>query len=223
MKNEELRNNVRRPKGKPMKNEEWRFVRFVWFVFKKYIRVFFQNPSQIPFALSRYNQKKNQTKIQKKKSQKRIRVKTPKKIGDTPWAFFDLSSVAAGLQSAMQQYYLPTIYVIRRRTGRSLAIVRSVSLRLQDEGQKKLTEYHRCTRSLWHGFFWPLFLCIGIINGFASVTACGCLGSDCPLICRYLVTYIALRKASAATCKIRLKSPCPAKVQSKDKSKNESV
>ena len=153
MKNDEWRNNVRRPKGKPMKNEEWRFVWFVWFVFKKYIRVFFQNPSQIPFVLSRYNQKENQTKIQKKKSKKRIRVKTPKKIGDTPWAFFDLSSVAAGLQSAMQQYYLPTIYVIRRRTGRSLAIVRSVSLRLQDEGQKKLTEYHRCTRSLWHGFF----------------------------------------------------------------------
>ena len=26
--------------------------------------------------------------------------------------------------------------------------IRSVSLRLQDEGQKKLTDYHRCTRSL---------------------------------------------------------------------------
>ena len=167
--------------------------------------------------------RKSKYKSKKKKIKKRIRVKTPLKICDIPWAFFDLSSVAAGLQSAMQQYYLPTIYVIRRRTGRSLAIVRSVSLRLQDEGQKKLTEYHRCTRSLWHGFFWPFFWCKGILKGFASVTACGCLGSDCPLICRYLVTYIALRKASAATCKIRLKSPCPAKVQSKDKSKNESV
>ena len=41
---------------------------------------------------------------QKEKIKKRIREKTPKKIGDIPWAFFDLSSVAAGLQSAMQQW-----------------------------------------------------------------------------------------------------------------------
>ena len=40
---------------------------------------------------------------QKEKIKKRIREKTPKKIGDIPWAFFDLSSVAAGSQSAMQQ------------------------------------------------------------------------------------------------------------------------
>ena len=43
---------------------------------------------------------------QKEKIKKRIREKTPKKIGDIPWAFFDLSSVAAGLQSAMQQIEL---------------------------------------------------------------------------------------------------------------------
>ena len=30
----------------------------------------------------------------------------------------------------------------------SLAVIRPVSLRLQNEGQKKLTDYHRCTRSL---------------------------------------------------------------------------
>ena len=48
------------------------------------------------------------------------------------------------------------IYIIGIWIYISLAIIRSVSLRLQNEGQKKLTEYHRCTRSLWHGFFWPL-------------------------------------------------------------------
>ena len=78
-------------------------------------------------------------------------------ICDNPWAFFDLSSVAVGSQSAMQQYYLPTIYIIWRWTGISLAIIRPVSLRLQNEGQKKLTD---CTDA--HGvfdtdFFWPLF------------------------------------------------------------------
>ena len=78
-------------------------------------------------------------------------------ICDNPWAFFDLSSVAAGSQSAMQQYYLPTIYIIWRWTGISLAIIRSVSLRPQNEGQKKTHGSHWCTRSLWHGFFWPLF------------------------------------------------------------------
>ena len=40
---------------------------------------------------------------QKEKIKKRIR-KDSEKIGDIPWAFFDLSSVAAGLQSAMQQW-----------------------------------------------------------------------------------------------------------------------
>ena len=49
---------------------------------------------------SNENQKINQTK----KSKKRIRVKDSVCISDNPWAFFDLSSVAAGLQSAMQQW-----------------------------------------------------------------------------------------------------------------------
>ena len=138
-------------------------------------------------------------------------------ICDNPWAFFDLSSVAVGSQSAMQQYYLPTIYIIWRWKGISLAIIRSVSLRLQNEGQKKLTD-----RTDAHGVFDTDFfdLCfliyIWISYGFASVNACGCLGSDCPVICRYLVTYIAIRKASAATCKIRLKSPLSCQAQSKE-------
>ena len=57
----------------------------------------------------------------------------------------------------------------------SLAIIRSVSLRLQNEGQKNAHGSHRCTRSLWHGFFLTFsFRCKRIINGFASVNACGC-------------------------------------------------
>ena len=40
---------------------------------------------------------------------------------------------------------------------------------------KKAHGLHRCTRSLLHGFFLTfVFWCTGIINGFASVTACGC-------------------------------------------------
>ena len=89
---------------------------------------------------SKENQNLNQKEKSKNESVKRLRC-----ISDIRERFCDLSSVAAGLQSAMQQYYLPTIYVIRRRTGRSLAIVRSVSLRLQDEGQKNsrsITDAH---------------------------------------------------------------------------------
>ena len=51
--------------------------------------------------------------ISKNKGQKNP-CKRLRCICDNPWAFFDLSSVAAGLQSAMQQYYLPTIYIITR-------------------------------------------------------------------------------------------------------------
>ena len=57
-----------------------------------------------------------------------------------------------------------------------------------------------CTRSLWPRiFFWPLlFRFIGILNGFASVTACGCWGSVRRMICCCLAyIYIVLRKASA--------------------------
>ena len=67
----------------------------------------------------------------------------------------------------------------------SLAIVRPVSLRLQYEGQKKAHGLKGCTRSLWPRiFFWPLlFRFIGILNGFASVTACRCWGSVRRMIC----------------------------------------
>ena len=65
-----------------------------------------QNPSKISLVLPRYNQ--NQKINQKTNPCKRLRC-----IRDTPWAFFDLSSVAAGSQSAMQQYCLPIIYIIR--------------------------------------------------------------------------------------------------------------
>ena len=84
-------------------------------------------------------------------------MKRLRKKSDIPWAFFDLSSVAAGSQSAMQQYYLSTIYILLEYEYISLAIIRSVSLRLQNEGQKTHGS-HRCTRSLWHGFFWPYLL-----------------------------------------------------------------
>ena len=57
----------------------------------------------------------------------------------------------------------------------SLAIIRPVSLRLQDEGQKKLTDCTDAHGVFYTDFFWPLFFfrCIGISDGFASVTACG--------------------------------------------------
>ena len=48
----------------------------------------------------------------------------------------------------MQQYYLSTIYILLEYEYISLAIIRSASLRLQNEGQKKLTD---CTDA--HGVF----------------------------------------------------------------------
>ena len=48
----------------------------------------------------------------------------------------------------MQQYYLSTIYILLEYEYISLAIIRSVSLRLQNEGQKKLTD-----RTDAHGVF----------------------------------------------------------------------
>ena len=71
-----------------------------------------------------------------------------------------------------------------------------MSLRLQDEGQKKLTD---CTDA--HGVFYTdffdlcFFWCKGIINGFASVTACGCCDSDCRVI-SYYFAYIYCPKES---------------------------
>ena len=52
------------------------------------------------------------------------------------------------------------------------------------------------TESLTRIFFDLCFLIyIWISYGFASVTACGCLGSDCPVICRHLA-YIHCPKES---------------------------
>ena len=39
----------------------------------------------------------------------------------------------------------------------SLAVIRPVSLRLQNEGQKNTHGYHSCTRSLWPRIFFDLF------------------------------------------------------------------
>ena len=62
--------------------------------------------------------------------------------------------------------------------------------------KKRSRIYRMRTESLTTDSFFDLsFWCIGIPNGFASVTACGCLGSDCPVICRYLV-YIYCPKES---------------------------
>ena len=93
--------------------------------------------------------------------------------------------------------YPHILYIIRRRTGRSLAIIRPVSLWLQDEGQKKA----HGVSPIFHGVFSRIFLTFvffdakGILNGFASVAACACLCSDCRVICRYLV-YIYCPKES---------------------------
>ena len=55
----------------------------------------------------------------------------------------------------------------------SLAIIHSVSLRLQNEGQKNSRIAPMHTESLTRIFLTFVFLCIGILNGFASVTTCG--------------------------------------------------
>ena len=66
-----------------------------------------QNPSKISLVLPRYNQnqKINQKTNPCKESVASVIIRE---------CFFDLSSVAAGLQSAMQQYYLPTIYIVEK-------------------------------------------------------------------------------------------------------------
>ena len=62
---------------------------------------------------------------------------------------------------------------------------------------KKLTEYHRfSTESLTRIFLTFVFFdAKGILNGFASVAACGCRDKDCRVICYYLV-YIYCPKES---------------------------
>ena len=76
----------------------------------------------------------------------------------------------------MQQYYLSTIYILLEYEYISLAIIRSVSLRLQNEGQKNsriITDAHGVFDTDFFDLFF-FFRCKGILNGFASVTACGC-------------------------------------------------
>ena len=78
-----------------------------------------------------------------------------------------------------------------------------MSLRLQNKGQKKLTD---CTDA--HGVFSRIFLtfvfrCKGIINGFASVTACGYC--DVLIVLWYIVILyiLSLWEQVPPTCKIR--------------------
>ena len=94
-------------------------------------------------------QSKSKRKSKREKSKSESVKKTPLHPCN-PWAFFDLSSVAAGLQSALLQYYLPKILL-----EDNIAAWRSVSLRLQSLNQKNAHGLHWCTRSLLHGFvFW---------------------------------------------------------------------
>ena len=69
------------------------------------------NPSCPAKAQSK--SKENQKINQKKKIKKRIRVKDSVASVMIRERFLISSSVAAGLQSDMQQDYLPTIYIIR--------------------------------------------------------------------------------------------------------------
>ena len=80
-----------------------------------------------------------------------------------------------------------------------------MSLRLQNEGQKKTHGLHRCTRSLWHGFFWPLFFSVQrdykrICKRY-RLRLLWC--SDCPVIYCYLVYILSLWEQVPPTCKIR--------------------
>ena len=90
-----------------------------------------KDPSKIPFVPSRYNP-----------CQKKIKKTNPCKDSEkNRWYsvsvfWFKLCSRRLTERKAA----ILSSYIIRR-TGRSLAIIRPVSLRLQDEGQKKLTDF----------------------------------------------------------------------------------
>ena len=91
----------------------------------------------------------------KEKIKKRIREKTPLHRWYSVSVFwFKLCSRRLTERNAaiLSSY---NIYIIGIWIYISLAIIRPVSLRLQNEGQKRLTD---CTRSLWHGFFDLCFL-----------------------------------------------------------------
>ena len=65
---------------------------------------------------------------------------------------------------------------------------------------KKAHGSHRCTRSLWHGFFWPLFFFDA--KGFQTdLQALPLAAAVIQIVVWYAIilhTYIVLRKASAA-------------------------
>ena len=73
-----------------------------------------------------------------------------------------------------------------------------MSLRLQNEGQKKLTDFTDAHGVFDTDFLTFVFFYIWILNGFASVTACGCCDSDCRVICYYFA-YIYHRTNSGKT------------------------
>ena len=111
------------------------------------------NPSTIPLVLSRNNQTKS-----KSKSNENQKTNPWKDSVSVFW--FKLCSRRLTERNAA----ILSSYIIRRRTGRSLAIIRSVSLRLQNEGQKKahgLSQMH--TESLTRIFLTFVFW---FISGF---------------------------------------------------------
>ena len=82
-------------------------VLYAYIVLRKASVAHLQNPSKIPIVLLRYNQNQNGNQnINQNENQKTNPWRDSVKIRDTPWVFFDLSSVAAGSQSATQQVYL---------------------------------------------------------------------------------------------------------------------
>ena len=136
------RNNVRRPEGKPIKNMQTE---------SKNESVL--NPICPVRAQSK--SKENQKINQKEKIKKRIREKTPKKIWYSVSVFWfklcsrRLTERKAAILSVYNIYYWNmNIY---KPCYNSFCEPAATERR-----SKKLTEYHRCTRSLWHGFFWPL-------------------------------------------------------------------
>ena len=81
-------------------------VLYAYIVLRKASAAHLQNPSKIPIVLLRYNQNQNGNQnINQTKIKKQIREETPLHPCD-PWVFFDLSSVAAGSQSATLQVHL---------------------------------------------------------------------------------------------------------------------
>ena len=131
----------------------------------------------------------------KRKIKKRIREKTPLHPCD-PWAFFDFKlciRILTDLLAAILPYYT---YLIRISIYISPAIIRPVSLRPQNEGQKTHGS-HRCTRSLWDGFFWPLF---SMQIDFKRI----CKRYRLRLLKLRLSNILSLIKQVPQTCKIRL-------------------